>query len=86
MEVDQSKAKASGLTSEFRGQTYYFCADEDKVKFDKEPTRYAWKSNKGPATPAGKRMSEVQWEGGKAKEKESAPIGHMHPPAPSAGK
>ena len=86
MEVDQAKAKAAGLTSEFRGQTYYFCANEDKVKFDKEPTRYAGTSGKGPATPAGKRLSAAQWEGGTAKEKESAHVGHMHPPAPSAGK
>jgi YHS domain-containing protein len=65
MEVDITKAKAAGLTSEFRGQTYYFCADDDKAKFDKEPTRYAWKSDKGPTTAAGKRLSETQWEGGK---------------------
>ena len=63
MEVDQAKAKAAGLTSEFRGQTYYFCANEDKVKFDKEPTRYAGTSGKEPATPAGKRLSAAQWEG-----------------------
>ena len=86
MEVDQAKAKAAGLTSEFRGQTYYFCADEDKVKFDKEPTRYAGTPGKGPATPAGKRLSEAQWKGGTAKEKESDQVGHMHPPAPAAGK
>ncbi len=73
MEVDQTKAKAAGLTSEFRGQTYYFCADEDKVKFDKEPTRYAGKSGKEPATPAGKRLSAAQWEGATAKAKESPP-------------
>ena len=86
MDVDQTRAKAAGLTSEFRGQTYYFCADEDKVKFDKEPMKYTWKSDKGPATPAGKRMSEVQWEGGKAKEKASAPIGHANPPTPPVSK
>ena len=86
MEVDQAKAKAAGLTSEFRGQIYYFCANEDKVTFDKEPTRYAGTPGKGPATPAGKRLSEAQWKGGTAKEKESAPVGHMHPPAPAAGK
>jgi multidrug efflux pump subunit AcrA (membrane-fusion protein)/YHS domain-containing protein len=85
-EVDQAKAKAAGLTSEFRGQTYYFCTAEDKGKFDQEPTRYARKSDKGPATPAGKRLSAAQWEGAPAKEKESADVGHMHPPATAAGK
>jgi RND family efflux transporter MFP subunit len=84
MEVDQAKAKAAGLTSEFRGQVYYFCSDEDKVKFDKEPTRYALKSGKDATTEAGKRLGNVQWEGGKAKEKESAPVAHAHPsPTPS---
>jgi membrane fusion protein, copper/silver efflux system len=86
MEVDQTKAKAAGLTSEFRGQTYYFCADEDKTKFDKEPTKYTWKVGKDATTEAGKRLGSVQWEGGKPKDKESAHVGDMHPPAPSAGK
>ena len=85
MEVDQSKAKARGRTAEYQGQVYYFCSDDCKKKFDKEPARYAWKSDKRPATPAGKRMSEAQWDGGKEKEKESAHVGHMHPPAPAAG-
>jgi membrane fusion protein, copper/silver efflux system len=86
MEVDQTKAKAAGLKSEFQGQTYYFCADEDKVKFDKEPTKYSWKVGKDATTDAGKRLGNVQWEGGKPKDKESAHVGDMHPPAPSAGK
>jgi YHS domain-containing protein len=86
MEVDQSKAKAAGRTAEYKGPTYYFCSDDCQQKFTKEPTRYAWKSNPGPVTPAGKRLSEVQWEGGKPKDNESAHVGHMHPPAPSAGK
>jgi membrane fusion protein, copper/silver efflux system len=65
MEVDITKAKAAGLTSEFRGQTYYFCVVEDKARFDNEPVRYAKKSDKGQRTPAGERLNEVQWEGGK---------------------
>jgi YHS domain-containing protein len=64
MEANQAKAKAAGLTSEFRGQIYYFCANEYKVKFDQEPTRYAGTPGNGPATPAGKRLSEAQWKGG----------------------
>ena len=78
MDVDQSRAKAAGRTAEFKGQTYYFCSDECKVSFDKTPTKYAGKSNPGAVTPAGKRLSEAQWEGGTAKEKESAHVGHMH--------
>ncbi len=85
MEVDQGKTRAAGLTAEYQGQMYYFCSDDCKTKFAKEPTKYAWKVNADATTPAGKRLSEVQWKGGKAKEAESAHVGHMHPMAPSAG-
>jgi YHS domain-containing protein len=83
MAVDITKAKAAGLTSEFRGQTYYFCADEDKVKFDKEPTRYAWKAAKGAITDAGKRLEQVEWSA--AHSVEPAHAGHMPPMTPTAG-
>ena len=48
------------------------------MSFDKEPTKYAKKVNPGAMTPAAKRLSEVEWEGGKTKEKESAHVGHSH--------
>ena len=86
MEVDQNKAKAAGLTSEFRGQIYYFCADEDKVKFDKEPTKYSGNGGKDAITEAGKRLGNVQREGGKAKDQESAHAGHIHTPTPPVSK
>jgi Cu+-exporting ATPase len=38
MEVDPDTAPAE---SEYRGKTYYFCAQNCKGKFDKEPERYA---------------------------------------------
>ena len=44
MIVDEDKAKVAGRTSEYQGQTYYFCADSCKRKFDKEPEKYAKKS------------------------------------------
>jgi YHS domain-containing protein len=37
MEVDESKAAA---TSDYKGQTYFFCAKGCKVAFDKEPEKY----------------------------------------------
>jgi len=37
MEVDESKAVA---TSDYKGQTYFFCAKGCKVTFDKEPEKY----------------------------------------------
>ena len=78
MEVDQTKAQAAGRTAAHKGQTYYFCSDECKVSFDKEPAKYAAKVSPGAMTPAGQRLSGVEWEGGKAKEKESAHVGHSH--------
>ncbi len=38
MEVDPKTATAK---SNYQGKTYYFCSDEDKKAFDKEPQRYA---------------------------------------------
>src|SRR5262245_647228 len=37
MHVDEKKAAA---TSEYKGKTYYFCAQICKTKFEKEPDRY----------------------------------------------
>jgi membrane fusion protein, copper/silver efflux system len=86
MEVDTTKAKAAALTSEFRGQIYYFCAAEDKVKFDQEPTKYTWNAGKDATTEAGKRLGSVEWDGRQSKEKKSARVGHISAPAPSTGK
>lgn len=32
--------KAAAATSEYRGQTYYFCARGCKVAFDRDPEKY----------------------------------------------
>ena len=40
MMVDEKTAK---LKSQYRGKTYYFCAQACKVTFDKSPTRYIGK-------------------------------------------
>jgi YHS domain-containing protein len=45
MMVDEKKAPA---TSEYKGQTYYFCAKGCKVAFDKNPDKYL------SVTPPGK--------------------------------
>lgn len=41
MMVDQKKAAGK---SEYKGKTYYFCAQICKTKFDKDPERYAGKN------------------------------------------
>lgn len=37
MEVDEAKAE---LKLEFKGRTYYFCSDNCKSTFEKEPEKY----------------------------------------------
>jgi YHS domain-containing protein len=37
MEVDEATAK---WTSEYEGQTYYFCAPGCKASFDEDPEKY----------------------------------------------
>jgi membrane fusion protein, copper/silver efflux system len=40
MEVDELRAKATGKASVYQGKTYYFCAEECKEQFEKEPRKY----------------------------------------------
>jgi RND family efflux transporter MFP subunit len=47
MEVDEKRARAAGRHVEHQGRTYFFCADECKRAFEKDPARYA-----EPAPPA----------------------------------
>ncbi|HLD48445.1 MAG TPA: YHS domain-containing protein, partial [Desulfobaccales bacterium] len=39
-EVDETQAKAAGLTSDFEGKTYYFCSYNCNKQFDKDPASY----------------------------------------------
>jgi YHS domain-containing protein len=41
MTVDPAQAKAAGLTFEYEGKTYYFCAAGCKEQFAKDPKRYS---------------------------------------------
>ena len=81
MEVDQGKTKAAGFTVEYKGQTYYFCSDDCKDKFDKQPAKYAWKAGPGAATEAGKHLEQVEWKA--AQPVRSSNAGHGHNPAAS---
>jgi len=84
MEVDISKAKVAGRTSEYGGKTYYFCSDYCKVTFDKDPARYPGKPGKARKPQLGAELRNVQW--GETRPPESAHLGHMHPPtSPSSG-
>lgn len=59
MEVDPDKAAAS---STYEGNTYYFCAQECKQKFDSEPGHFLKGPGEGwaPMTPRGGFFSKVR--------------------------
>ena len=58
MVIDEDKAKASGLKKEYRGQTYYFCADVCLKQFDQNPDRYVEPSGSSSAeTSSGSAQS-----------------------------
>ncbi len=40
MQVDEQEATARGLTTDFQGQTYYFCAPGRKRQFDQNPQQF----------------------------------------------
>jgi Cu+-exporting ATPase len=40
MTVDVDTARASGLTSEHAGQTFYFCGRGCKLDFEDDPDKY----------------------------------------------
>lgn len=40
MQVNEQDARSKGLTSEYQGQTYYFCAPGCKQQSDQNPQRY----------------------------------------------
>jgi len=40
MEVDEDRAKAAGMTSDYAGMTYYFCAAVCKQEFEKAPEQF----------------------------------------------
>jgi RND family efflux transporter MFP subunit len=41
MPLDAAKAQASGQTEKYRGETYLFCSDKCRKKFEQDPARYA---------------------------------------------
>ena len=41
MDVDETRAAAAGRKSEYNGKAYFFCSDNCRRDFDKEPAKYA---------------------------------------------
>ena len=48
-DMDVTPETAAG-TSEYQGQTYYFCSMGCKRSFDKEPEKYLGKTDSGEGT------------------------------------
>jgi len=51
MEVDEEKAKVTGLTSDHMGKTYYFCMAACKAEFDKGPEQFVEKPSETHDSP-----------------------------------
>jgi membrane fusion protein, copper/silver efflux system len=51
MEVDQKRAVAAGRKTEYKGTTYYFCADGCKKRFEADPAKYLSPSHGTPPAP-----------------------------------
>ena len=47
MDVDETKARAAGKTSQLGGAAYYFCSDGCKKEFDADPKKHAGASKGG---------------------------------------
>jgi YHS domain-containing protein len=82
VDVDQSKARASGLTSDFRGQTYYFSSADCKNRFDMEPQKHAGTSGTAQNAGVQKRPEGLQREVTKPKSKEAARVDRARPSGP----
>lgn len=41
MQVDEQRSTSKGLTSDYQGQTYYFCSPGCKHQFDQSPQQFA---------------------------------------------
>jgi membrane fusion protein, copper/silver efflux system len=79
VEVDQSRARVGGLTSELRGQIYYFSSVDCKNRFDAEPAKYAATSGKPTRSEAAKPTGGIQPEVKKSKGQDSARSDHSNP-------
>jgi len=59
MMVDAVKAKAAGRLSQYQGQTYYFCNDGCKKRFDADPAKWLAKAKSRSMTMATPESKEA---------------------------
>ena len=52
-EIDKGGAEHEGLTSEYNGRTFYFCSQECKNRFERDPGAFMvdWESTDDESTP-----------------------------------
>jgi Cu(I)/Ag(I) efflux system membrane fusion protein len=82
MDVDIQKATAAGRTSVFQGKSYYFCSDDCKVTFDKDPAKFAAKVKLSgqEETTGSRQLAAGRGQPSSDREKLEAPhAGHHHP-------
>ncbi len=60
MTVDESKAKAASRLSSYQAQTYYFCNDGCKKRFDAEPAKYLAKVKLPTAAMAASESTDAK--------------------------
>jgi Cu(I)/Ag(I) efflux system membrane fusion protein len=59
MAVDQLRARAAGRTVEHHGQTFFFCCDGCKKKFETQPARYLGGSKPAPTGAAASQTARA---------------------------
>jgi Cu+-exporting ATPase len=64
MGVEEQAAAAAGLTSDYRGQTYYFCSDYCKKRFDQGAHLFVKEPLEAPGQPVAANQGQ--------------PIAHSH--------
>lgn len=59
MGIDHDRAVAAGRKTEYNGETFYFCSDQCKRKFDAAPAQYSAPMNKHQAKRAALRLTSA---------------------------
>jgi len=82
MLTSEEKAKETGLTTVYRGKTYFFCSRECKEQFDKSPQSYKGEAGAGMPAAAGKTPEKMhdhtKMPDHKQSDKKKQMPGHRH--------
>lgn len=74
MYVDEMKADTSGRKGAYKGQTYFFCSEECKKEFEKDPKKYAEVKAIDKAEAGGRDIRDSRGMG--QRKNYEAPTGH----------